>query len=373
MFDRTTFLKNEIARAQDAAEAFREMAGQPRDVLARVSSDARLQTESFAFRLLNYAHALRGTIDPDALSVYVEAALTALRDGRSDDHDLLCRAWLEEASIRMLRGHFSDAATAITLAAEHAALLMDDAEFYDALIDHSRAALEYYTEHTTAAAARLARVIEAFSRLGDRRRANLANNLMTCIEFRLENHALALANLQTEARTAHARNDEAELARIYSSIATCYLYLKEYERAEEAAVIAARCAQRLGMTLAEASIACTSALIQLCRDGVLTGLNRLEQVRSRCFELGWPGEALICLLNAVELITSIDPTADVLAPLCRSVQVEASRLSLHASVAEATEHLRVNALRKTITPAMVRTVRTMIDPGAHLACEEVCN
>jgi tetratricopeptide (TPR) repeat protein len=364
------------AIAAACAVDFGALAHNPAALVKRVADDASLQSDAFAARLLYYDTAARGTIDPDSRELFIEAALIALWRGGSRDHDLLCRGMLARASARMARGHSADADDDIRTAERHAMVIAGDSAFYAAIIEHSRAALDYYMERDEEAAERLVRVVDTFTGMGEHARANMARTLLTAIEFRRDRYDLALEQLQREASLAHARGDVAELVRIYGGIATCYLFLGDLEPADEALSKGMRYAEDLGTTIWHAELQGTGALVSIRRDGAAIGLRKLESARQRLLELNMPGTAVITLLNAVELIAKTDPTADVIAPLCRSIQIEATRLNLRVSVAEATERLRVAALRHVGAEdllKMVKEVRSMIDPGAQLAADEIAN
>lgn len=374
MLDRTTFRRAELRRLAAATQGFDDLVRDPGSLLERIRQLKHLHTEQFGCRLLRHAAALRDSIAADTTATLIEAALAALDQSKSQDHDLFCRAWLDLASARILAGRYADATHAIAKASGHAAQVRSDQPYYTTLIDHSRAALLYSTEQTDAAAELLTRVLRSYECAGDLRRAALAERLLTYIEFRRNNHEAALKRFLREAKGAHRRQDEADLARIYNCIALCYTFLGATSEAETAIDTARQYVRNLGAELIELRIDQTSALIAICRDGIETAWRQIEDVRARCLTLRVPAEGLISLVNATEALVRIDPRSPHILQLCREIQVEASSLCLRVSIATATERLTAAASDGTMAlPSLLRDVRLLIDPSAQLLEDETAN
>lgn len=342
----------------------------PTDLPALVALSPELCCDDVARFLLKYYDDFYHSILPETASMIVQTALIACRS--SVDADLRCRAWKEQANVHRYRARYEEADEALNRAAEVAPT--DDPEFYAAVIDHSRAALLYDMRRTDAAAECLRRAIERYVAVGATRRAEAAQTFYAYIEHRRGKYEASLAEAQAKLARVRRFGREEDIPPLAGFAASCLMWMKEYEGAHEAITEALAVCQRYGMVVAEVDIRKVAAFIRICRDGVEPGLRELESVRTTCRALGMAGLAVRALLDAVEIICElVDPSAEVIVPMCHTVQVEASRLHLSVDVAEATERLRVAAMQHRVTVEMIDAVRNMIDPAATVAAEGIAN
>jgi tetratricopeptide (TPR) repeat protein len=269
-------------------------------------------------------------------------------------------AWKERANALRYLGRFREAETALD-EAEKAFRAEGRPEPFDlAIVSYVRATVKAETEQFDDAV-RLAReAAMQFANYGDRRRFLSARIVEGQGYYCADRDREALPIFESVVEAARAEDESWILARALANAASCYTHLARYDEADCHYAEALKVFTTLQVSTETARIRWALAALKVERGNYDEGLVELEVARQRLIRLDLSNDACLAALDlAAGLMVAGHP--DRVPELCRSVAPTFASEGMTRNARKALAYLSEAVGSDSITPDLVRHVRTYLE------------
>jgi hypothetical protein len=269
-------------------------------------------------------------------------------------------SWKERANALRYLGRFNEAEIALD-EAEKAFLSDGHSEAFDlAIVSYVRATVRAETEQFDDAV-RLAREAACqFAIYGDQRRYLSARIVEGISYYCVDRDREALPIFESVVSVARSAGETWILGGALANAASCYTHLRLYDKADEYYAEAVEVFTALQVPTERARILWALAALKVERGEYEKGLPELERAREHLTRLDLSNDASLAALDLVAgLLATGQP--DRVPDLCRSVAVTFASEGMTRNARKALAYLSEAVGSGTITPDLVRHVRTYLE------------